>query len=222
MRTRLAIIDDDYLLIELMHRFLQEQNLFDVTFSNTQSKEALDLLTQENMRPDILLLDLKMPEINGVDMLKIIKETYPCITVIIISSHYQDNHLSYMIQHGVAAFVPKGISLAILLRVIKGVREHGFYLLPAQIDVLRNQVAHATTAPDFSTHGMTEREIEILKLIAQQKTAKEIAKILFIAPRTVEGHKNNLFSKTGTKNIAGLVIFGIQKGMINLNEINFY
>lgn len=77
MHTRLAIIDDDYLLIELMHRFLQEQDLFDVTFSNTQSKEALDLLTQENMRPDILLLDLKMPEINGVDMLKIIKETYP-------------------------------------------------------------------------------------------------------------------------------------------------
>ncbi|WP_312334512.1 response regulator transcription factor [Sphingobacterium sp.] len=222
MCIKLAIIDDDCLLVELMHRFLRQQNLFNVTFSSSQSKEALDLLSQENMRPDILLLDLKMPELNGVDMLKIIKETYPGITIMIISSHYQDNHLSYMIQQGVAAFLPKGISLDILVRVIKSVDQHGFYLLPSQIDVLRNQVGHATIAPDFSTYGITEREIEILKLIAHQKTAKEIAEILFIAPRTVEGHKNNLFSKTGTKNIAGLVIFGIQKGLINLSEINFF
>lgn len=219
MTLKLALIDDDFLLLDLMQQFLRQQQGFEVLFTACGGQEALEQLSQHSSLPALILLDLKMPDMNGLDLLLQLKNLYPALAVIIISSHYQAHNLSYMIQHGVAAFLPKGVSLSLLLRVIQEVHRHGFYLLPEQVETLRHQVAQATVAPDLSNYGLTAREIEVLKLIAHQKTAKEIAEKLFIAARTVEGHKNNLFAKTGTKNIAGLVIFGIQTKIIRLDEI---
>lgn len=220
MKLKIGIIDDDYLIVDLMKTFFtQLQQSYEVIFTATLGSEALEILQDIPTLPDLLLLDMKMPGINGIELTQILKEQYPTIHIIIISSHYQDNFLSFMIKHGCAAFLPKGIALNQLIHIIEAVSKHGFYLLPNQVKVLRQQIATATVPPDLSNYGITERELEIVKLIAMQKTAKEIGEILFIAPRTVEGHKNSLFAKTGTKNIAGLIIFAIQKKLIQMDDI---
>lgn len=220
MKLKIAIIDDDYLIVDLMRTFfLQQQEPYEIVFTATSATEGLDKLQSSPTQPQIILLDLKMPGINGVELTKLIKDKYPNIDIIIISSHYQDSFLSFMIKHGCAAFLPKGITLSILCQVIAEVNKHSIYLLPEQVNVLRQQIASATVAPDLSNYGITERELEVIRLIAMQKTAKEIGEILFIAPRTVEGHKNNLFAKTGTKNIAGLIIFAAQKKLIQIEDI---
>lgn len=219
MKIKIGIVDDDYLIVDLMTKFLQEQQNCDILFSKTSGQEAIDFLAQAEELPHILLIDLKMKEMNGVELTQFIKHNYPELSVIIISSHYQDSFLSFMIKHGVAAFLPKGISLSKLIDVINEVNKHGFYLLPTQIEVLRNQIPLSNSAAQFLSEGITEREIEILKLIAMQNTAKEIGELLFISTRTVEGHKNNLFLKTGTKNIAGLVLYAIQKKILNPQDI---
>lgn len=220
MKLKIAIIDDDYLIVDLMRTFfLQQQEFYEIVFTATSATEGFDMLHSSPAHPQIILLDLKMPGVNGVELAQLLKEKYPAIHIIIISSHYQDNFLSFMIKHGCAAFLPKGITLSLLLEVIVEVSRHSIYLLPDQVKVLRQQIAAATVAPDLSHYGITERELEVIKLIAMQKTAKEIGEILFIAPRTVEGHKNNLFAKTGTKNIAGLIIFAAQKKLIHIEDI---
>jgi len=220
MKLKIAIIDDDYLIVDLMSTFfLQQKKPYEIVFTATTATEGLEKLQSSATQPQIILLDLKMPGLNGVELTKLLKEKYPTIDIIIISSHYQDNFLSFMIKHGCAAFLPKGITLSILCQVILEVSKNSIYLLPEQVKVLRQQIATATVTPDLSHYGITERELEVIKLIALQKTAKEIGEILFIAPRTVEGHKNNLFTKTGTKNIAGLIIFAAQKKLINIEDI---
>ena len=219
MKIKIGIVDDDYLIVDLMTRFLQEQENCEVLFSTTSGHQAIDFLTQTEELPHILLIDLKMEEMNGVELTQFIKQNYPELSVIIISSHYQDSFLSFMIKNGVAAFLPKGISLSKLIEVINEVNKHGFYLLPSQVKVLREQIPLSSSASLYLTDGITEREIEVLKLIAMQKTAKEIGELLFISTRTVEGHKNNLFLKTRTKNIAGLVLYAIQKKMLNPQDI---
>jgi len=110
-----------------------------------------------------------------------------------------------------------------LIEVIHEVYAKGFYLLPAQFEHLREQmqVKHQPLTMDLKL-ALTEREIEVLHLIAQQKTGKEIADLLFISLKTVEGHKNSLFLKTGAKNVVGLIVYAVQHKLVSLDELSMY
>ncbi|MVZ64603.1 response regulator [Sphingobacterium sp. DK4209] len=214
-----GLVDDDFLIVDLLKRFLEQQDNIQVDFAVISAQNAIELLEQCKQVPDLLLIDLKMEGMDGIAFCQYLKEHFPSIATIIVSSHYQDHFLGYMMKLGAAAFVAKGLSPTLLLRVIEEVHRNGFYLLPEQVQLLREQLPSSLPAPSLNPENLSQREIEVLKLIAEQKTAKEIAETLFITARTVEGHKNNLFVKTGTKNIAGLVLYAIQKKIIDPNEI---
>ena len=167
-----------------------------------------------------MVLDLNMKGINGVEVTEFLKKNYPSIRVILMTSHYKRSFMGFMLKTGVSAFIPKGISPVQLLEIIKEVYDKGFYFMDDQLGVLREQISHKSPKPTLiEKNKLTEREVEVLKLICFQKTAKEIGAKLFITPRTVEGHKNNLFIKTEARNIAGLVIYAIQNNYIEPNEI---
>ena len=119
-----------------------------------------------------------------------------------------------------AAFLPKEISPDRLPAIIETVYAQGCYFMPEQVGILREQISSRAPVPvTESENSLSARETEVLRLLCQQKTAKEIGEILFITQRTAEGHKNNLFVKTGVKNIAGLVIYAIQRGIIDIREL---
>ncbi|MNY13806.1 Response regulator protein VraR [compost metagenome] len=125
-----------------------------------------------------------------------------------------------MVKIGVSAFLPKGISPVNLAGIIREVNEKGHYFQPEQMQYLRSNISGKAPMPVFdSSNSLTPREVEILRLLCFQKTAKEIGEELFITTRTVEGHKSNLFVKTGQKNIAGLVVYALQRSLITIDEL---
>lgn len=217
---KLAILDNEGLIVSLLSDFFNQQNELDVCFSNTDGDEFLKELSICKTLPEVLILDLKMKGKSGIDILEILKENYPSIKTIIISSRYKKSFMGFMLKLGASAFIPKGISPHSLLEIVQEVDQKGFYFEPDQIDIIREQVSTKTPQPELNNKtNLSTREIEVLKLICLQKTAKEIGDQLFITQRTVEGHKNNLFLKSDTKNIAGLAIYTIQNNIIQVDEI---
>lgn len=215
-----VIVDDDKLIVSLLNDFLQSQDGINVLYTCEKGEKLLEVLSTQGQLPDVLILDLNMGGINGAEVTKILKTDYSSIHTIIMSSHYKRSFMGFMLKAGVAAFIPKGISPLELVEIIKEVYSKGYYFMPDQLDILREQVSSKAPQPVLDEkNSLSEREIEILKLICFQKTAKEIAEQLFLSSRTVEGHKNNLFTKTGAKNIAGLVIYAIQNDIILASDL---
>lgn len=222
-KIRLGIIDDDLLIVSLLKSFFDKSNCIQVTYITTDGSEFISQIEEcACTEIDVLLLDLKMKTIDGLEVLKYVKSHAPNLKVIVISSHYQQQSIGFMTKEGASGFLPKGISPFDLQKIIKFVHKNGFYLNNEQMGVLRQQISHRVYKPKLPDEetALTEREVEIIKLLCSQKTAKEIGEILFITQRTVEGHKNNLFSKIGVRNISGLIIYALQKQIVTLEELS--
>ncbi len=216
----LAIVDDDQLILSLLRDYLDNLPNMSVIFSADNGEELLEWLSSENTPPDILILDLKMKGKSGIEITEEIKKTHSDIHVIIVSSHYSESFMGFMLKTGVSGFLPKGISPQELAKVVEEVSTIGYYFRPEQMDALRTQIAPKAPKPSFTSQNtLSDRETDVLRLICFQKTAKEIGEELFINVRTVEGHKSSLFVKTGARNIAGLVIYAIQNNIITPEEI---
>ncbi len=221
-KIKLALVDDDYLIVTLLKSFFNQNPSTQVVYDTTDGYQLFNYLEEKNVEPiDILLLDLKMKTIDGLEVLKHVKTHHPELKVVVVSSHYQDNSIGFMTKEGVAGFLPKGMSPFELLDIVKQVHKNGFYLNKDQMEILREQISSKVAKPVIdSDELLTEREMEIIKLLCQQKTAKEIGELLFITQRTVEGHKNNLFTKIGVRNVAGLVVYALQKHIVTLEELS--
>lgn len=218
-KIRLMLVDDDKLFASLLTDFLQKDPGFSVVATYHDGTELVKLIDSP-IPCDIILLDLRMPGLNGIETLKELRLRQPAVKVIILSSFYKSSYTGHMLKSGASAFLPKEVSPASLTAAIKEVYENGHYFNSDQIETLRAQVSSRSPQPKLDkVTQLTEREIEILDLICQQLTAREIAEKLFITPRTVEGHKNNLMLKTGAKNLAGLVVFAIQNGIVNTGAL---
>jgi len=220
-KHRLALVDDDLLLVELLSSYLKNDDQFDIVLQASDGNSCLEQLgTMQDQHPEIYIIDLKMAGMDGLTLIDHIQDRYPDAHIVVVSSHYHNDTLGFMIKKGVAAFLPKGVSLKVLIEVLDEVMRRGFYLLPEQVDILRQQISHKVSPPRLGSELLTSREQDVLIRLAQQKTAKEIADELFITTRTVEGHKNNLFAKTGAKNLVGLVLYAIQQKIIDPDNIN--
>jgi DNA-binding NarL/FixJ family response regulator len=214
VKIRLSIVEDDSLLSDLLAAFLLKEG-FELAGVYTHAEAFLEDSRTETQPPDVLLLDLKLEGMNGIELLDILRRQSSPIQVIALSSYYKPDSFGFMIKSGVAAFLPKEVSPTTLVEAIERVAKDGHFLLTDQVELLRTQLSSRIQEPVLeSANALSEREIEILRLLAEQKTAKEIADQLFVTPRTIEGHKNNLFAKTGAKNLAGLIIYGVQHGFI--------
>lgn len=217
---KLGIVDDDALIVSLLHPFLDSQKNLSVILAANSGKELLGYLENGGLIPDVLLLDMKMQEMDGVEIAGHLRLHFPEIKIIVISSHYQVSFLSFMIKTGIAAFLPKGVSPKELVHVLSQVFTHGFYFMEEQMEIAEKHLSVKSPKPLLEQgNALSSRELDVLKLLCKQKTAKEIGESLFINQRTVEGHKNNLFVKTGAKNMAGLVIYAIQHAIIKIEDL---
>ncbi len=215
----LAIVDDDNLVVELLRKHFTDSTHIRVDLTAYDGADFIQKLKEAASLPDVVLLDLSMEGMNGVDTMVILKKEFSSIKIIVLSSHYNRSFMGFMLKSGANAFIPKELSLDKLLYVLEEVHDKGHYFLPEQIDVIKEQLSTNTPKPPLSKESLlSEREIEVLKLICLQFTAKEIGEKLFITQRTVEGHKNRILLKMGVKNTAGLVIYSVQNKLINPEE----
>lgn len=217
----IGIADDDKLVSRLITDFLSESGKYKTLFNVSDGEELKEVLGQSPSNiPEILLLDLRMKGTSGIDSIHYLKKHYPDIKIIVISSYYQDSLMGFLFKTGASAFISKDISPEYIKQIINAVHIQGVYFTDEQVVKLREQISSKTPKPNWDFESeLSKRELEVLKLICQQKTAKEIGEILFISTKTVEAHRNKLFVKTGVKNVVGLVIYALQHQLIEVNEL---
>lgn len=214
-----ALVDDDQLILNLLEDYLNSVDSLTVLCTHSSSANFYQWL-ETNTPPAVLILDLRLKDESGQDIIDYIVPHYPEIKIIVLSSHYHPNFLGYIFKKGVHAFIPKEVLKDELVDVIQQVARNGHYLNAEQVDVLRKQIAsNSPSIPKKDVDAITDREKEVLQLLCHQLTAKEIAERLFLSKKTVETHKSNLLLKTGAKNVAGLIIFATQHQLVKLDEI---
>ena len=217
---KIAIADDEALFRAGMSFILTRVKNFEIVFEAENGSDLIEKLKASPETPDVVLMDLKMPLLNGVESTKILQKEYPNIKVIAVTSYDGKSFITNMIDVGASSYLLKNTSPKVVVHTINEVYEKGFYYDERVLQIIHENLLSAKSKrikSDLDNNLLTKREKEILELICNQYTTNEIAEKLFISPRTVEGHRNNLLLKTESKNVAGLVIYGIQKKLIELS-----
>lgn len=215
-KISIALTDDEKLFRKGMAMILNDYDA-DIVMQASNGLELIDQIkTAENI-PDVILLDLQMPELDGIETTKRLKAEYPDLKIIILTTHYSKAFIINMIEYGASAYLAKDAEPDEVWNTIKEVHEKGFSYDEKVMKAIReNMVAgYPNKQVSFGQVKLTNRELEILMLICEEKTTNEIAVQLFISPRTVEGHRNNLLDKTGAKNTAGLVLYAVKNKIVD-------
>lgn len=208
---KIALVDDEVLFRKGISFLLQREDNIDIVFEASNGEELLFQLNDIEIKPDIIIMDLKMPVLNGVEATKIIRKSFPEIKIIALTSYDTKSFVANMIQVGAVAYLIKNTTPKDLIYTINQVAIKGFHYNENVLRTIKETtVSTKNSKGNLETGFLSPREIEILQLICQQKTTSEIADHLYLSPRTVEGHRNNLLLKTESRNIAGLVVYAIQ------------
>ena len=218
-KINIVIADDEQLFRSGIRFILEREPNFNISFETENGKKLLDFLRTTKEFPDIILMDLNMPEMNGVEATKIIYKTHPNIKIVVLTSYNSKSFITNMIDVGASSYLVKNTSPKMVVHTINEVHKKGFYYDEKVLSIINENIISSSgkrIKNDLEQKLLSKREIDVLELICAQKTTAEIADKLFISPRTVEGHRNNLLLKTKSKNVAGLVIYGIQKKLIEI------
>ncbi|QIE58840.1 response regulator transcription factor [Rasiella rasia] len=215
MKIKVVIADDEELFrVGIAHIFSRDPNI-EVIHQAENGEDLLTFLAAQKQLPDIVITDIKMPKLNGVEATKIIHRDYPEIGIVALTTYNTKPFIKNMIDVGASAYLVKNATPKQVIHTVNQVYYNGFYYDKQVMDILNNK--YSGTGDDKSFHDadfLTDREAQVLELICKQYKTSEIAEQLYISPRTVEVHRKNLLLKTGVKNIAGLVIFAIQNNLV--------
>ena len=165
----------------------------------------------------MVIMDLKMPIMDGMEATKIIKKKFPTVKVLVVTMYEDDKFIIHLMENGANGYLLKNTSAEEITKSIYAVHENGYYFNDVvNKALLKKLVLKGNLKPSFNQNvEFTERELEVLKLICAEKTAAEIGKEIFLSPRSVEGIRQRLIEKVGVRNTAGLVMFAIKNGIID-------
>jgi DNA-binding NarL/FixJ family response regulator len=214
----IAIADDEALFRRGMRLILEDQADFSVMLEAENGQDLLQKIRLSDTLPDALLLDLKMPVMSGIEAAEVIRKEFPSVMIVVISSHVSKAFILNMIEIGAASYLGKNADPDEVAETIRMVCEKGFFYNALVMEVIRESISgKAAIKPQRSFEvELTSREREVLQLICEECTTQEIAEKLFISNRTVDGHRNNLLSKLGCKNTAGLVVYALRNELVKL------
>lgn len=195
---------------------LEKEPYFRVTGEAANGKEVLQLL-EEGTEAEIVLADMNMPEMNGIALVEALKKNRPSIRVVVLSMLDHEKYIMQAFNTGVCGYLLKNVSADELIFAIKHVEAGGKYLCSELSFTFLDRLIYHPEGLDneHSDIEFSKREIEVLTLIADGMTNVEIADKLFTSKRTVEGHRQNLIDKTGSRNTPALIRFAILNGVIN-------
>lgn len=215
---KIVLVDDEILFRKGISFLLDREENIEIIHEASNGLELISFLKETKELPDIIITDLKMPLLNGVEATKIIHKDFPQIKIIALTSYDTKSFIANMIDIGAVSYIVKNATPQELLGTIQEVAKKGFYYNERVRKIIQDTALNAKNNKSKLDSGfLTARELEVLHLICDQKTTVEIGEILFISPRTVEGHRNNLLLKTESRNIAGLVVFAIQNEIATID-----
>jgi len=220
-KIKIILADDEELFRKGIYFLLQREPNFEIIFEASNGSELVEHLKKSTELPDIIMMDLKMPLLNGVEATKLIHKEFPGIRIIALTSYNTKSFIANMINVGAASYLVKNASPVDMIKTVNEVAQKGFYYNEIVMEVIhQNMISNATSRTVLDEDFLTEREKEVMELICKQYSSAEIGEMLSLSTRTVDGHRNNLLLKTNSKNMAGLVIFAIQNKIINLEDSN--
>ncbi|MDO8465161.1 MAG: response regulator transcription factor [Gallionella sp.] len=211
MTIRLAITDDHELIRAGLIQYLGMSPDIKVVAEASNGAELLEKLRTTPI--DLLLLDMSMPGISGEDLIARIKSAYPDVRILVLSMHNETQVVLLAMKAGASGYICKSCSPQILLEAIRKVAAMGRYLEPAMAERLAYTAASPTQEPIRSI--LSERELQVLRLIVEGKSISEIASQLFISDKTASTHKCNIQSKLGLKSVAELVRYAIDHKLLD-------
>lgn len=215
-RLRVFITDDHALVRDGLKALLARQPAVEVVGEAGDGREAVKLI--ETLRPDIVLMDIAMPGLNGVEATRQIRKIVPRAKILILSAYDDQDYIYDLLRAGASGYMLKAAAAGELITAIDVVSRGETYLSPAIADrVVEGFVGKASAADPADAPGaLTAREREVLQLVAEGYGTAEIARRLAISPKTVETHRSNIASKLGIHDLPGLVKYAIKKGVVKL------
>jgi DNA-binding NarL/FixJ family response regulator len=210
-KLKIFIVDDHQILIDGIESMLKGVAEFEVVGKSLDGNLALNFLNENHV--DVLLTDLYMPKMTGIELTQKVKKNFPEVKVLALSVSYDVSIVHDLMDAGISGFIIKTIGRDELIIAIHEVAKGNLYFSREVSNEILRSLSNRSEVEEENYH-LTDREIEIVKLIAQEFSNGEIANKLCISERTVETHRKNIYRKTNTKTIVGLIKYAVERKLI--------
>ena len=218
-KIRILLADDHVILRQGTRQLLENESDMEVVGEASNGAEAVELV--EKFKPDIVIIDVAMPVMNGIEATKKIKEILPGIKILVLTGYDYDEYIFSLLEMGAAGFLLKDVSGDDLVGAIRAVYLGEPVLHPTVMRKLMDRCKTITPQqPETRTNVLSEREMEVLKLAVSGKSNKDIAESLNISLRTVQAHMRSIFNKLGVGSRSEAIVSGLKRGWFNLEEIS--
>lgn len=211
----ILIVDDHKIVRDGIKSLLDSETGIVIAGEASNGNEAIEQIHASSNTPDLVVMDINMPGLDGIEATRLIKKKHPSIRVLALTMINEQHHIRKMIEVGASGYILKSASKEELISAIQKIHSGNHYFSPeAAQSILQELVSPELSkkASDVNVQ-ITDREKDVLRLIVDEYTNQEIAHELFISVRTVDAHRRNLLQKIGAKNTAGLVKFAIESGL---------
>ena len=215
---RVLLAEDHLLMREGIRRLLQQEEGLVVVGEASDGEEAVKLASE--LKPDVIIMDVAMPKVNGIEATKAIKAQYPNIAVLVLSAHDNDEYVFALLEAGAAGYLLKTASGDELVNAIRSVHSGEPVLHPSVLRKVMGYFHHDSrpARQEQPSTPLTEREKEVLLLAARGMSNKGIASQLFLSSRTVEGYLRSIFNKVGVGSRTEAVLYALRRGWFKLEE----
>lgn len=204
---KIVIVDDHTLLSQAISGLVSSFENFEVLYTCKNGQEFIDNLRFENKRPDIVLMDVNMPIMDGIETTAHLKDHFPDIHVLALSVEEDDHTILKMIRAGAKGYLLKDTEKRVLENALKELALNGYYHTNTVSQLL------VKSLDGDNRDELRDREIEFIKHACTEMTYNEIADVMFLSPKTVQGYRDSVFSKLNLKNRTGLVIYALKNGL---------
>ncbi len=213
MPIRIAIADDHKIFRTGLIAVLKDVDEFNVVLEAGSGTELIEQIATE--KPDLILMDIKMPDMDGLQTTLYIREHFEDIKILVISMYHENKYIIDMMKAGANGYLLKNAEPKEIIHAINTVHHTGFYFnQPMSGTLMKDLLGLQPSSSSQSEAILNEREIDVLKLICEERSNVEIADKLCLSVRTVEGYRTKLFEKIGSKNIVGLVLYAVKQGIV--------
>ncbi len=216
--TRVVLADDHKLVRAGIKSLLEHSDGVEVVGEADDGREAVKLVGE--LMPEMVFLDIAMPELNGLQAAEMIKKNYPDVEVVILSMYLDEEYVIQALKSGASGYLLKDSAPGELRLALDTIKEGKVYISPAipheMIEEYRERLKHASSEEEVirKKEDLSSRQKEVLQLIAEGNSTREIAEKLFISVKTVETHRSQLMKKLGINDVPGLVRYAMKKGLI--------
>jgi DNA-binding NarL/FixJ family response regulator len=216
MTTRLLLVDDHRMMREGLRALLEAHDSFDVIGEADNGRDAVKMT--EELKPDVVVMDLGMKDLNGIEATRQIRTAFPRVAVVVLSTYAQEDYVLSALEAGAWAYVLKISAHEELLEAIESVARGRRFLSPEITALVVDAGVEAQIARDPENPRLSGREQEVLQLVAEGRTSGEIAARLHLATRTVEQHRRRIMEKLDLHSVAELTQYAIRKGIISIER----